>query len=81
MRFAYILYFHQYNAVLLQSIYAPEKKADFDFDDYGYSDKEIEDRDKKTLLSNENISTSTSKNSETMMYMVDKFNGKKKGNK
>lgn len=65
----------------LQSIYAPEKKADFDFDDYGYSDKELDDRNKKTLPSNENISTSTSKNSETMMYMVDRFNGKKKENK
>ncbi len=55
----------------LQSIYAPEKKADFDLDEYGYSDHEVNER-KAT------VDFSQARHDMTRMYMVDVYKEKRK---
>ena len=65
----------------LQSIYAPEKKADFDFDDYGYSEHEMEERTKEKPSNTNNTSELENNNGETMMYMVNKLNQNKEEEK
>lgn len=57
----------------LQSVYAPEKKADFDLDEYGYSDNSIKEN---KSLDNTGKEESSSNAGETMMYMVNELNKK-----
>lgn len=62
----------------LQSIYAPEKKADFDFDEYGYSEEEVTKK-KTDLKKTERVNSADS--NETMMYMVNELNAEEKKEK
>ena len=55
----------------LQSIYAPEKKADFDFGEYGYTDEEANAR-------KDEVDYSQASHDMTRMYMVDVYKEKKK---
>lgn len=55
----------------LQSIYAPEKKADFDLDEYGYSDQEVIER-------KDTVDFSQARHDMTRMYMVDVYKEKRK---
>ncbi len=54
----------------LQSIYAPEKKADFDFGEYGYTDAEVNER-------KDEVDYEQSRHDMTRMYMVDVFKEKR----
>ncbi len=55
----------------LQSIYAPEKKADFDLDEYGYSEQEANER-------RDSVDFSQARHDMTRMYMVDVYKEKRK---
>ena len=58
-----------------------EKKADFDFDDYGYTEHELEERTKEEPSNTNNTSELEKNNGETMMYMVNKLNQNKEEEK